>query len=913
MNQPGSFAEDSDVAVDGPFCRSEELAAITKDLMNEGCWAVFLSSDTGLGASTILRKLTAAEQGSVPVLNLHGSTSLTNIAYGVMSAYVGIAEILHENSRVHVLRSFVAEFQRLSERLEHGYLDPKRVPLIVVNDGHCLDHDTAELLALLAMTGTAKLIVSYSQRHLLPEQLRKLWFFGIAETISLVPLDQNAGHRFCSELVAGKVLPATSWHYWSLAAGTPLLMNLLLTHDKRRGKLHRHLGSWVVEEGSSDYGEDLQDAIGSALLGLSSEGRDALNLLALSEPVEESVFQQMVSEVVIKELYDWRLLQHTHSAPPALGFFTPIFGEVIRALIPATQSRKLYQQLLGFIDGEPKNNESLLRLVLWALETEVPISERLILRAAVFACKLYQSDTALKLADRIFDEKYALRVSMVKARAKYNLGEYQEALHLLGERLEAVATLEDLLFGSLLKAATRLALGMGAAAVSRDAENLRNAGARLANPRVLDAEKTLAQAQDIAALVDLMAMSCTGEYSKMADLSDTLIRHRGTATGFSGLSRAMAMAMDSERLTAQGLPLKGLARAMAAYAIENDEGSDVFFLPESIMQRQFIAILCAGDWKLAAEILKQFSLDAGPLMSSLGGSANVIRGMVLMRSGHLRQALASLTTGIEALRISDPLQLQGFCTAMTAYVSARLGQVVEARQLLDEHVESSGMFIVLAHERAYAAATRYTLESHHILPAQHVGVTALLQQANQAHTEGSFMIELNALALLFELGEPNLNHRISVLAAAVEGPWALGLGQYADALDRQSGADLLLAAETLERSGMFAFAKLALDEAEKLLKLQGADLAANTARAWLQRVSTELADENHSSSDRPGHTPLTRREREIANMAAAGHSDRIIADMLKLSLRTVEGHLYRTYGKLGIAGRDELKAAMAVG
>ncbi|WP_199552756.1 response regulator transcription factor, partial [Streptomyces sp. N35] len=52
--------------------------------------------------------------------------------------------------------------------------------------------------------------------------------------------------------------------------------------------------------------------------------------------------------------------------------------------------------------------------------------------------------------------------------------------------------------------------------------------------------------------------------------------------------------------------------------------------------------------------------------------------------------------------------------------------------------------------------------------------------------------------------------------------------------------------------------------------------------------------------------PLTRREREIALLAAAGHSNQQIADRLTLSVRTVEGHLYRLCAKLGVSSRAEL-------
>ncbi|WP_280501486.1 response regulator transcription factor, partial [Nocardia farcinica] len=54
--------------------------------------------------------------------------------------------------------------------------------------------------------------------------------------------------------------------------------------------------------------------------------------------------------------------------------------------------------------------------------------------------------------------------------------------------------------------------------------------------------------------------------------------------------------------------------------------------------------------------------------------------------------------------------------------------------------------------------------------------------------------------------------------------------------------------------------------------------------------------------------PLTAREREIANLVAAGLSNRQIAERLVLSVRTVEGHLYRANAKVDVPDREALGA-----
>jgi DNA-binding CsgD family transcriptional regulator len=58
--------------------------------------------------------------------------------------------------------------------------------------------------------------------------------------------------------------------------------------------------------------------------------------------------------------------------------------------------------------------------------------------------------------------------------------------------------------------------------------------------------------------------------------------------------------------------------------------------------------------------------------------------------------------------------------------------------------------------------------------------------------------------------------------------------------------------------------------------------------------------------------PLTAREREIAQLAARGHSSNEIAGLLFLSPRTVNNHLQAVYWKLGVRRRTELAEALGL-
>jgi DNA-binding CsgD family transcriptional regulator len=55
---------------------------------------------------------------------------------------------------------------------------------------------------------------------------------------------------------------------------------------------------------------------------------------------------------------------------------------------------------------------------------------------------------------------------------------------------------------------------------------------------------------------------------------------------------------------------------------------------------------------------------------------------------------------------------------------------------------------------------------------------------------------------------------------------------------------------------------------------------------------------------------LTPQEHEIASLAASGLSNKQIGTRLYLSPRTVSGHLYRIFPKLGISTRAALRDAL---
>ncbi len=119
----------------------------------------------------------------------------------------------------------------------------------------------------------------------------------------------------------------------------------------------------------------------------------------------------------------------------------------------------------------------------------------------------------------------------------------------------------------------------------------------------------------------------------------------------------------------------------------------------------------------------------------------------------------------------------------------------------------------------------------------------------------------------------------------------------------------LLHGKALAAAGDRPSAIASLIAAESALDGFGAvrwrDGAVRELRALGHRVRRQARD---ASSGAPG--PLTAREREIADLVAAGRTNREVAEQLVLSAKTIEAHLRNIYAKLGVRSRVELARAV---
>jgi DNA-binding CsgD family transcriptional regulator len=186
---------------------------------------------------------------------------------------------------------------------------------------------------------------------------------------------------------------------------------------------------------------------------------------------------------------------------------------------------------------------------------------------------------------------------------------------------------------------------------------------------------------------------------------------------------------------------------------------------------------------------------------------------------------------------------------------------------------------------------------------------------------------------LVELGELEaaraVTEKLSQLAEEQDHPWALAGTKRCRALVHLGGpgeatgaeSDLTQAADEYERLGLH------FDSARSLLilgrlrrrrrKWAGARASLEHAAAIYERLgAVGWVDETRAELARVGgrrpvpEGGLTSMERQVAELAAGGHSNKTIAAKLYVTVHTVEKHLSHVYAKLGVRSRGELRNRM---
>ncbi|MBB2903601.1 DNA-binding CsgD family transcriptional regulator [Kineococcus radiotolerans] len=328
-------------------------------------------------------------------------------------------------------------------------------------------------------------------------------------------------------------------------------------------------------------------------------------------------------------------------------------------------------------------------------------------------------------------------------------------------------------------------------------------------------------------------------------------------------------------------------------------------------------------WTRAAELFHRAGLTGDEAVALNGGLGQ------RLLSGRLSEGLAEAQT---AYRMSTDLRMPMIAAAASAAESrflTWLGRPAEASAALqrsraeevsDEVFQAaantswaSGV-LALAQRRWADAVADFTLVRRYGVFAQW-SVADLAEAAaasGQSEQVREFVAGVTHTAEVF--GAPHLQMlALRARALLADDDLAEELFTAAVAAGQEAGTPLelartrLLLGEWLRRNRRLVDSRPHLTAA--LHAFDGAG-----ARDFAERAATELraagsAPQRTSAASTPAAT-LTVQELQISRLAAAGMSNKEIADQLYLSHRTVGAHLYKAFPKLGITSRAQLRAAL---
>ena len=166
--------------------------------------------------------------------------------------------------------------------------------------------------------------------------------------------------------------------------------------------------------------------------------------------------------------------------------------------------------------------------------------------------------------------------------------------------------------------------------------------------------------------------------------------------------------------------------------------------------------------------------------------------------------------------------------------------------------------------------------------------------------------EVLCLQTAAQFDDTTVADRLAELADVVEGPRAQAAARYARAVSLDVSTELAQASVDFEIMGDVPAAADAAAQAATSHRRAGRTGSALTSASRATALAATCGATSPALAATQLLIPLTRREYEIAVLVVQGLTNREIAQAVSLSVRTVEGHIYRASCKLGVARRSDL-------
>ena len=327
------------------------------------------------------------------------------------------------------------------------------------------------------------------------------------------------------------------------------------------------------------------------------------------------------------------------------------------------------------------------------------------------------------------------------------------------------------------------------------------------------------------------------------------------------------------------------------------------------------------------ERMRLLASEAGDEYGTAGIGVHLVE--VEVRAGNLARAREVAEEDLAVLEQGEPDQELGYAIYGRALVAAHEGDADLARELTARGLEMAAAVEDEAgpmEHRCVLGFLEMSLGNPDAALAQIEHLPELLERIGIGEP-GVLICHADAIEALIavgrtdeaetrlvaweELGRETERPRLLATAARARGLLAAGRGEreqafaaFDEALGHHAsfpvpierGRTLHALGVARRRAGQRRAARATLNEALDRFREIGAGLWADRARAELGRLGGRA----------PAGDELTPTERRVAELVAAGATNKEVASTLFVSVRTVESNLTRIYSKLGVRSRAEL-------
>lgn len=864
--------------------RHDELDRIVSGLMADSGGGYVIAGPAGVGKSRLAAEAAkaVARRGSATA-HVVATRAASTIPFG---AFAPLLPELEPGSGglLNLLQRAGDAVLRLN-RSDHPLL-------LVVDDAHQLDDGSAALLHQLAQAEACQVLITVRTPGPAPDPVTALWKDSLADRLDLTPLGADDVERLASAALGGPVAGTAVRWLWEASGGNPMFVRELLVGASDAGALSDQGGIWALRL-PLPAPERLAELVASRLSDLAPSTGAVVDLLAIGEPLEFPLLESIVGRDAAEDAEGQGLVALRELGRRCEARLShPLYAEVRRQRMPRAKRRRLSSTLAqALLTTGARRHDDIVRVAGWQLDAGERGDPELFARAAGLARQMFNMNLAARLARAALESGGGVRAGLALGEAEFFSGRHEEAERVLAglvpicaddTELARVASARSYNLGVLMgdKEAAEAVVSEALAAVSEPAPRLRLIG-RLAVMRAYGGELRLG-------LDDALLLAAS---------DDDAISHRGTAIAAAVLA-FLGRTEEAVDMARRGLEI-------------HRRCADRTQVPESQLIGSVLAHAAAGRLAQAgteASAGYEACLRAG----DNDGIATfcLLSGLVHVEMGDLAEAGKRFREGaIVNQELRDDSALR-WCVAGTALAEGMSGHPLVAAaavrdlERLPAHWMSAFDCDLVDRGKAWSKVAAGEMSAARSL---------LREGAARAEAQANNVAEARLLHDLVRLGGPaSVVERLDRLAEVVDAQLVLLFASHARALVGSDHEDLEKVAERFEGMGALLLAAEAFCEAAAACRREGLERRASTWDRRAEELKARCGDIRTPGLAQAGEVErLTRREREVAELAASGASSKEIADRLFLSVRTVENHLQHAYAKLGVTGREQLVTALA--